>query len=296
MQSSNFETTVHGKWLLAGEHAVLRGVPALVFPVFDKSLKFTFKDTSKDIQVSIAGSNQKELDILFWKLLEHATDIIDIPMRKIAGVCAIENNIPLGAGLGLSAAICAAMSRWFAFKSWIKNSEVNSFAHNLEHLFHGESSGVDIVGVTANSGVVFKHGHDDNAITQEWSPNWYLSYTDQIGITSKCVRTVKEMWHSDLSLAKRVDGLMLESVNLALDALSSPKKVGLKKLADAINTANNCFRMWGLTSSKVETHINALLKEGALAAKPTGSGDGGYVLSLWEDEPPTHIQSILTPA
>lgn len=31
----DFETTTHGKWILAGEHAVLRGFSALVFPVYE---------------------------------------------------------------------------------------------------------------------------------------------------------------------------------------------------------------------------------------------------------------------
>lgn len=296
MQLYNFETTVHGKWLLAGEHAVLRGSPALVFPVTKKFMKFIFSHTDSQLQLHTQGKHAKELDILFWKVLEHALGILGKPSKAISGKCQIDNSIPIGAGLGLSAAICAAMSQWFAFKGFISKDNTNSFAHELEHLFHGESSGVDIAGVTANSGILFEQGQAKNIISQSWSPNWFLSYTDQIGITSKCVKTVKDMWHSDLPLAKRIDGLMVDSVNLAIEALQSPKKVGLKKLASAINTANNCFKMWGLSSGNVENHIQTLLKEGALAAKPTGSGDGGYVLSLWDGSPPEHLNNMLTPA
>ncbi len=296
MKSYSFETTVHGKWLLAGEHAVLRGIPALVFPVFDKSLTLSFKKNQQNLTVDFNGLHGDELQLVFWRVLEYALSIIEIPTKKVIGKFHVENNIPLGAGLGLSAAICAAVSRWFAWQNWITKDSINDFAHNLEHLFHGESSGVDIVGVTAKNGVLFKHGQENNAIQQEWAPNWYLSYTEQIGITSKCIRAVKDIWQANLPLAKRIDELMLDSVNLAIEALQSPRKVGIKQLANAINTANNCFVQWGLTSGKVNTHINKLIKAGALAAKPTGSGDGGYVLSLWDGEPPSHLKSILTPA
>ena len=36
--SSDFQTTTYGKWILAGEHAVIRGHGALVFPVHNKKL------------------------------------------------------------------------------------------------------------------------------------------------------------------------------------------------------------------------------------------------------------------
>ncbi len=41
----------------------------------------------------------------------------------------------------------------------------------------------------------------------------------------------------------------------------------------------------GLISESLQQHMQQLLHEGALAVKPTGSGSGGYVLSLWESEP-----------
>jgi mevalonate kinase len=39
----------------------------------------------------------------------------------------------------------------------------------------------------------------------------------------------------------------------------------------------------------------ALEKAGAAAVKPTGSGGGGYVLSLWAGEVPASLKAQLVP-
>lgn len=290
MQSYNFTTKVHGKWLLAGEHAVLRGTPALVYPFFDKSLLFNFiaNDT---LSIVVTGEHQEHLATIINQVLIHSSKILQC--NTFTGKFIIENNIPLGAGLGLSAAICAAVSRWLAFKNIIPAKQINDFAHQLEHLFHGESSGVDVAGVTASTGVVFKDGKQHQLIKQTWQPTWYLSYCEQPGITAKCVKIVKDLWKSDLPLAQKIDALMHESVELAMEALANPKTTGLQQLADAINVANNCFKMWGLYSEKIDNHIQVLLQAGAIAAKPTGSGAGGFILSLWESPPPNNIKNTL---
>jgi mevalonate kinase len=39
--------------------------------------------------------------------------------------------------------------------------------------------------------------------------------------------------------------------------------------------------------------MRQLLEAGACAIKPTGSGGGGYILSLWQKDPPAAITSKL---
>ncbi len=42
MTYANVETIVHGKWILAGEHAVIRGFGALIFPIPSQQLRLQF--------------------------------------------------------------------------------------------------------------------------------------------------------------------------------------------------------------------------------------------------------------
>ena len=163
------------------------------------------------------------------------------------------------------------------------------FSRQLENLFHRESSGVDIAGCVYNQGVRYSRKTEPTPFKLAWKPHWYLSHSDQHGITAHCIQKVRELWERDSDLAKRIDHEMEISVDMAIEALTQQKPDSLTNLANAINKAKLCFSQWGLSSGMLESHMNELLEAGALAVKPTGSGGGGFVLSLWEQPPKPEI-------
>lgn len=294
MTSFDFTTETHGKWILAGEHAVLRNSAAIVFPVPSKKLSLSFQNSGDDCRVEIAGAFGEQAQLLFWGVLEHGLELVDCTLQDCQGLFVIQNNIPVGFGMGLSAALCSAMAKWFCWRGYIQEEAVYEFARQLENLFHTKSSGVDIAGSLANSGMYFKRGEKPQPLEQSWQPNWYLSSSDQIGLTSQCIQKIRSLRDHDSALADQIDHEMSQSVELAKAALTMPEPEGISALAKAINQAQICFSRWGLAGGKVNQHITRLLEAGALAAKPTGSGDGGFILSLWPAgmSPPAEFEAI----
>ena len=85
-------------------------------------------------------------------------------------------------------------------------------------------------------------------------------------------------------LAKRAEAALNET----------DSAIGFEMLSQAIHQARGCFERWGLASGEMGNHIQWLFSQGAYAVKPTGSGDGGYVLSLWRKPPPQSMMNSLT--
>lgn len=289
-----FVTTHYGKWILAGEHAVLRGSPALAFPLRGKKLELRYQKASTPLHVNFSGSHGEELRMLFFGVLEKALENLRISRNEILGEVELFNEIPIGAGLGASAALCVAVSKWLEHLGCIKEADLYEFSRTLENLFHGESSGVDIAVSLLGEGIRFLRSGEKTPLKLSWQPQLYVSYTGKRGMTSECVDKVKALIIRDPDEGALIDYDMKKAVELCERALKSPDK-NEARLKEAMDMAQGCFDRWGLANNSVRDHMKDLLMAGAMSVKPTGSGDGGYVLSLWKDVPPENLKATLIP-
>lgn len=293
--SIDFSCRSFGKWILAGEHAVLRGVPAVVFPIQSRNLELNYSKGPQPLELNLIGDHGKDLQLLVWGVLEKACELKKIPRNALTGSLLLESSIPVGAGMGASAALCVALTRWLGYLGYVEQNEYYEFARDLENLFHGESSGVDIAVALSGEGLRFVRNGERRPLTTAWKPHWYISYSGKRGVTVDAVNKVKDLILSNPDLGEKIDNQMAEAVAMAERALKLDEKEGLPLLEKAIDLAGQCFEQWGLNEGAPAQHIKWLKDNGATAVKPTGSGGGGYVLSLWTGTPPEEIQEKLIP-
>ncbi|MNS86995.1 mevalonate kinase [compost metagenome] len=245
--------------------------------------------------MKLEGEHGKELQLLVWGVLEKACENLHISRYDLKGVLHLKSSLPVGAGMGASGALCVALSRWLGYLGYIKAPDFYEFSRQLENLFHGESSGVDVAVALSGEGLRFLRHGEQKTIKPLWTPKLYISYSGKRGVTVDAVTKVKELLANNPQMGQRIDLEMMEAVAMAEKALQLPESEGLSMLAKALERAGHCFVQWGLNEGAPDKHIAWLREAGALAVKPTGSGGGGYVLSLWNREPTPEVAAELIP-
>ena len=283
------------KWILCGEHSVLRAGRALAFPVESRYLDFEYQSCSEDLSLEVSHPStdlhSTGVEMAFWGVLEKALQSLNLSRSKIQGRLKLSSNIPVGAGMGTSAVVCVSLAKWFTGLGYLPKENQYNFAKSLENLFHGESSGVDIAAVLNNHGIEFQKPDLIRVFKPAWKPHFYLSYCGRRGVTADCVRRVQKLIEKEPLKGQKIDEDMQKSVEMAKEALSN--KGLISKLVTALHLAEFCFQRWSLVGRELSEHMSFLKQNGALATKPSGSGDGGFVLSLWETPPPVELNGIL---
>ena len=276
MRSKNY-----GKWILTGEHTVLRGGGAVVFPSSEFYLEVIFKEEPPPL-LNIKAPWPKKYHFVFERALLKALKLIGKNPKGAA--FELQGNIPLAKGLGSSAVFCLGLAQVFHSLGWLGESEILNLARTLEDEFHHKSSGADIQAVYHQKPILFKSFNEVEVLTPAWRPHFRLTDSGLFCDTKTCVKKVYDLHQTQKTLALSIDEMMKKSVLLCLEALSS--KEGLPLLIEGMNLAQGCFKKWGLCGEPELLVLNQLKEKGALACKPTGSGGGGFILSLWESKPP----------
>ncbi|KAL7083960.1 hypothetical protein ACP275_14G195300 [Erythranthe tilingii] len=212
----------------------------------------------------------------------------------------VNSELPLGAGLGSSAALCVALSAAllalsdstkldFSHQGWqmFDDNElelVNKWAFEGEKIIHGKPSGIDNTVSTYGNMIKFKSGELTSIKTN--MPLKMLITNTKVGRNTKALvagvseRTTR---HSSTmsSVFNAVDSISNEFAAIIQSPVSDDLAITEKeeKLGELMEMSQGLLQCMGVSHASIETVIRTTQKY-KLSTKLTGAGGGGCVLTL----------------
>lgn len=240
----------HAKAIFFGEHAVVYGKKGITIPLPEMTV------TAKLIE---RNKPQKRDDIIDFIAKQcHIADNVEI---------IIESKIPVGRGLGSSAALSIAIAR-------ANNcNNIKEIANTCEKYIHGNPSGIDVNQVLSDSPLLFSK--TEGASKLEFNLESYLLIIDTgvVGITKNAVERVKNNFNKNESYINDLGNLTEDVIPFLIN--KNPDIVG-----KYMTKAHNLLKKLGVSHEKNDEVVEICLVNNALGAKLTGGGDGGCCIAL----------------
>lgn len=295
-------TSAPGKVYLFGEHAVVYGEPAIPCAIdlrarvqaearSDERVRLAAQDLSLDgFTVEYRGDRDAQPDVdvpdnlveaavgYVDGAIEHARGLADEPERGLN--LTIESDIPLGAGLGSSAAVTVAaidaVAREFGVEPSVET--VADRAYQVEAAVQeGRASRADTF-CSAMGGTVRVEGDDCQTLGAPEIP-FVLGYDGGAGDTGELVEGVRQLKES-YAFAESTIGAIGALVERGEAALAEGD---FDEVGRLMNFNHGLLTALGVSSRTLDDMVWAARDAGASGAKLTGAGGGGCIVALADD-------------
>ena len=279
--------TAFGKSILIGDQFVLEEVPAIVssIPFETECIVERVPEgqgwTLEDNRTEVPGYKQKKQHQQIDSI-NHMLEVMEIDVKKNPIKITYGGSLLAGSGVGASAAHCVSLARSLneEFSLGLSIDEINHFGWEGEFAYHGTPSGVDNTASTYGGLLLYhiKNGEKTwERINIRQPVEVVLGNSGVTADTSKLDDHVKEQRRKDPALfAQRLQKITDQAFEMK-KALENYDLATVGKLM----TANHEILIEMDLSHEILIHLcNMALEMGALGAKVTGGGRGGYMNAL----------------
>ena len=301
-----------GKVYLFGEHAVVYGEPAVpaaierratvtVEPRADDHVRVEAADLSLDgFTVEYAGGTADRPDVdVPPPLVEAAMAYVDAAVEQARAAAdapgagfdiVVESDIPLGAGLGSSAAVVVAGidAATRALGEPLDRRELAERAYRAEfEVQDGQASRADTF-CSAMGGAVRVEGDDCEPVDAPSLP-FVVGFDGGAGDTGELVAGVRELRARHAFAADTVASIgdvvrTGEELLAAADPGADPPPGLLDELGALMEFNHGLLSALGVSARSLDAMVWAARDAGAHGAKLTGAGGGGCVVALDETD------------
>jgi mevalonate kinase len=279
--------TAFGKSILIGDQFVLEEVPAIVSSIsfetecvverLPEGSGWTLEDNRTEVPGYKEKKKHQQIDSI-----NHMLEVMKIDVKKNPIKITYGGSLLAGSGVGASAAHCVSLARALneEFSLGLSIDEINHFGWEGEFAYHGTPSGVDNTASTYGGLLLYQIKNGEKT--------WQRIHLKQpvevvLGNSGVTADTSKLDAHVE-SQEQKNPRLFKERLRTITDQAFEMKKAlehnDLPKVG-AIMTANHEILIdMDLSHETLIYLCNKALELGALGAKVTGGGRGGYMNAL----------------
>ena len=294
--------TAPGKIILAGEHAVVYGRPAIAVPVWERLAQATITpaptgagctilapDIKRRFRLASADPGQP-LAVVTRLTLAHLHAATN-PDWQIE----VRSQLPIASGLGSGAALGTALVR--AIYTHLGHTpdpaEVSALVYESERFYHGTPSGIDNTVIAYGMPVWFIKGQPPATFHACQPLTLAIADSGVSAPTKETVGDVRQGWQRDPA---RYEGWFTEIGELVHAVRRAIETGDLPALGQLFNRNQAVLAHLGVSSPRLEQIIAAARTAGAYGAKLSGGGRGGNLIALIDPTQATAMTDALLAA
>ncbi|NMC58468.1 MAG: mevalonate kinase, partial [Candidatus Methanofastidiosa archaeon] len=193
----------------------------------------------------------------------------------------IRSDIPVGAGLGSSAAVVVPTLKLLSelLEMNLTNEDIARMGKDVELEVQGSSSGIDPAVSALGGGLYFKKGKIERFKAPQLPI--IVGYTGEKGSTKILLEKVKTLKDEYPEIVEDIMDAMEDIADKGRKILS--ENGDLKELGALMNINNGLLEAIGVSTKELSELVFASRISGALGAKITGAGGGGCMYALVPD-------------
>lgn len=293
MNLNSTKSFAPAKLILVGEHFVVYHGHAIACPLdaFFTEIEIDKLNQSEKWNIETQPKLSHDDRQLALKLINRCAERYP---SFASGRIRVRSTIPIGCGLGSSAsfavALCSAFSNATKNNSYLKSQTLYEHALELEKIVHGQPSGVDCAVIAHRQAIEFIKDQTLNFLTLPPQMALVVALSERPLPTRAAIDKVASF---KTQSPEQFSALCEKSRYSIQDAKKAIENQNMIALGHILNQTQSMLSTIGVSTEHLNTLIQSARDAGALGAKLTGAGLGGFMFALTTPKDAPKIEASL---
>src|SRR5574340_1071812 len=275
-----------GKTILIGDQFVLDEVPAIVSSISYETVATVERISGsgwvlEDNRIEVPGYKEKKKEQQA-KSIDRVLEVMKVDPQKTPIKITFGGSLLAGSGVGASAASCVSLARALneEFKLGYSVEQINRTAWQGEFPYHGVASGVDNTASTYGGLLLFWLKAGEQHFERIKTPQAFEIVLANSGITANTA-ALDEFIEKQKKADPKLFQARLQKIVSQGQQMKAALQAGDLSAVGKLMTENHALLIeMDMSHETLDRMCNTALEKGALGAKVTGGGRGGYMVSL----------------